>query len=96
MGLTSKKERYASQDYKLTVGQLKVVYTFRVLKNILFNKDSGAWVFLGLIELLFKVSKEPGSQFLPYAHAWLTGVVFGIITYWFQDCCYSSGHHVKT
>lgn len=62
MGLTSKKERYASQDCKLTVGQLKVVHTFRILKNILFNKDSGAWVFLGLIELLFKVSKEPGSS----------------------------------
>jgi len=62
LGLTSKKERYSSQDCKITEGQLKVFYTYRVLKSILLNKDSGAWVFLGLIELLLKVSTEPGSS----------------------------------
>lgn len=65
MGLTSKKEIYSSQDCKLTEGQLKVFYTYRVFKNILLNKDSGMWVFLGFIELVLKVPKEPGSSVFP-------------------------------
>lgn len=58
MGLASKKE---TKTLQLTEGQLKALDACRVLKNILFNKDSGAWVFLGLVEQVLEVSRDPGS-----------------------------------